>query len=163
MVLGKTLESPMDCKKSKLGNPKGNQPWIFIRRTDAEAEAPILWPSDVKSWLTGCWEKLKVKGEEGGRRWDGWIASPTQWTWIWTNSGRWWRMDKPCVLQSMGIAKSQTQLSNWTTICYSFLGSKVLSFLAGPLKRECCGGMISLAPRTILLLRECPVQLDTNI
>ena len=51
VVLEKTLESPLDCKEIKLVNPKGNQPWIFIRRTDAEAEAPILWPPDAKSWL----------------------------------------------------------------------------------------------------------------
>ena len=50
MVL-KTLESPMDCKEFQPVNPKGNQSWIFIGRTDAEAEAPILWPPDAKSWL----------------------------------------------------------------------------------------------------------------
>ena len=49
MVLEKTLESPLDCKEIKSVNPEGNQPWIFIGRTDAEAEAPILWPPDVKS------------------------------------------------------------------------------------------------------------------
>ena len=52
MILEKTLESPVDCK-IKLVNSKGNQPWIFIERTDAEAEAPIIWPPDVKSRLTG--------------------------------------------------------------------------------------------------------------
>ena len=49
MVLEKTLESPLDCKEIQLVDPKGNQPGIFTRRTDAEAEAPILWPSDVKN------------------------------------------------------------------------------------------------------------------
>ena len=53
MVLEKTLESPLDCKKIKPVNPKGNQLWIFIGRTDAEAEAPILWPPDAKSQLIG--------------------------------------------------------------------------------------------------------------
>ena len=53
MVLEKTLESPLDCKEITPVNPKGNQPWMFIGRTDAEAEAPILWPPDVKSRLTG--------------------------------------------------------------------------------------------------------------
>ena len=53
VVLGKTLESPLDSKEIKPVNPKENQPWIFIGRTDAEAEAPIFWPPDVKSWLTG--------------------------------------------------------------------------------------------------------------
>ena len=51
MVLEKILESPLDCKGIKPVNPKGNQSGIFIGRTDAEAEAPILWPHDVKSWL----------------------------------------------------------------------------------------------------------------
>ena len=51
VVLGKTLESPLDWKEIKPVNPKGNHPWIFIGRTDAEAEAPIFWPPDAKSWL----------------------------------------------------------------------------------------------------------------
>ena len=53
MVLDKTLESPLDCKEIKPVNPKGNQPCIFIGRTDAKAEVPILWPPDVKNQLTG--------------------------------------------------------------------------------------------------------------
>ena len=53
VVLEKTLECPLDCKEIKLVNPKGNQPWIFIGRTDPAAKAPILWPPDVKSWLIG--------------------------------------------------------------------------------------------------------------
>ena len=52
-MLEKTLESLLDSKEIKPVNPKGNQPWIFIRRTDTEAEAPILWPPDAKSQLTG--------------------------------------------------------------------------------------------------------------
>ena len=52
VVLKKTLESPVDCKELKPVHPKGNQPWIFIGRIDAAAEAPILWPPDAKSWLT---------------------------------------------------------------------------------------------------------------
>ena len=53
VVLEKTLESPLDCKEIQPVNPKGNQPWIFTERTDAEAVAPILWQPDAKSWLTG--------------------------------------------------------------------------------------------------------------
>ena len=56
------LESPVDCKEIKPVNPKGNQPWIFIRRTDGEAEAPVLWPPDAKSWLTG-------KDPDAGKDW----------------------------------------------------------------------------------------------
>ena len=62
MVLEKTLESPLDCKEIKPVNPKGNQPWIFIGRTDAESEAPILWPPDAKSWLI-------VKDPDAGQDW----------------------------------------------------------------------------------------------
>ena len=53
VVLEKTLESPLDCKEIQPVNPKENQSWIFFRRTDAEAEVPILWPPDVKNWLIG--------------------------------------------------------------------------------------------------------------
>ena len=52
-VILKTLESPLDCKEIQPVTPKGNQSWIFIGRTDVEAETPILWPPDVKNWLTG--------------------------------------------------------------------------------------------------------------
>ena len=61
-VLEKTLESPLDSKGIKLVNPKGNQSWIFIGRTDAEAEAPILWPPDSKNWLIG-------KDPDAGKEW----------------------------------------------------------------------------------------------
>ena len=68
MVLEKTLESPLYCKEIKPVNPKGNQPWIFIGRTDAEAEAPILWPPDAKSQFIGKdpanRKRLKTQGEE---------------------------------------------------------------------------------------------------
>ena len=66
VVLEKTLESPLDFKKIKPVNPKGNQTWIFIGRPDAETEAPILWPPDVKSWLIG--KTLMLGKIEGGRR-----------------------------------------------------------------------------------------------
>ena len=62
VVLDKTLESPLDCKETKWVNPKGNQSWIFIGRTDVEAETPILWPPDAKNWLIG-------KDPDAGRDW----------------------------------------------------------------------------------------------
>ena len=78
-------------------------------RTDAKAEAPILWSPDVKSWLIGkdpdAGKDWRQGGEGGGRGWDGWMASLTQWTWIWATSGRWWRTGKPGVLQSMGLQR----------------------------------------------------------
>ena len=64
MVLEKTLKSPLDCKQIKSVNPKGNQLWIFIGGTDADAEAPIFWPSDTKSQLIG---KDPDAGKEGRR------------------------------------------------------------------------------------------------
>ena len=115
VVLQETLESPLDSKEIKLVNPKGNQPWICIGKTDAEAEAPIRWPPDVKSWLI---RKDPSAGkdwrqEEGNSRgWDGWMASPTRWTWVWASSGRWWGTRKSGVLQSMG---SQRVRQDWAT------------------------------------------------
>ena len=64
MVLEKTLESPLDCKEIQPVLPKGDQSWMFIGRTDAEAEIPILWPPDAKSWLTG---KSLMLGKTEGR------------------------------------------------------------------------------------------------
>ena len=61
VVLEKALKSPLDCKKIKPVNLKGNQPWIFIGRTDAEAIAPVLWPPDVKSWLIGKAHNAGIK------------------------------------------------------------------------------------------------------
>ena len=85
-VLEKTPESPMDCKEIQPVSPKENQLWIFTGRSDAEA--PILWPPDVTHWKRPwCWERLKAGGEGDDRGWDGWMASPTQWTWVWANSG----------------------------------------------------------------------------
>ena len=102
VVLEKTLESPLDCKEVQPVHPKRNQSWIFIGRTDAEAETPIFLPPDAKSWRPWCWERLKVGGEGDNRGWDGWMASPTQWTWVWVNSGSWWWIGRPGMLQSMG-------------------------------------------------------------
>ena len=62
MVLEKTLESPLDCKEIQPVHPKGDQSWVFIGRTDEEAETPVLWPPDTKSWLTR-------KDPDAGRDW----------------------------------------------------------------------------------------------
>ena len=78
MVLEKTPESSLDSKEIKPVNPKGNEPWIFIGRTVAEAEAPILLPPDVNSQLIGKdphWKRLKVGGEGDERGCDDWMAS----------------------------------------------------------------------------------------
>ena len=81
-LLEKTLQSPLDWNEIKPVNPKGNQPWIFIGRTDAEDETPILWTSDAKNWL--IWKDPDAgkdwRWEEKGTTEDGWVASQTQWT-----------------------------------------------------------------------------------
>ena len=94
VVLEKTLGSPLDSKEIQPVYPKGNQSWIFIGRTDAEA-----WNSNtLATWykelthlkISWCWERLKMGGEGDDRGWDGWMASLTQWTWVWVNSKSWW-------------------------------------------------------------------------
>ena len=108
--VGKSLES-LVLQGEQPVNPKENQSWIFTGRTDAEAEAPILWPPDTKSWLIR-------KDPDSGKDWmqekeateD--MALPIQWTWVWASSRRWWRTGKPGVLQSMG---SQRVGHNWVT------------------------------------------------
>ena len=105
VVLGKTLESPLDCKEIQPVHPKGDQSWVFIGRTDVEAETPVLWPPDVKHWhlkRLWCWERLRAGGEGDDRGWDGRMASPTQWTWLWVDSGSWWWTGRPGVLWFMG-------------------------------------------------------------
>ena len=94
---------------------------MFIARTDAEADTSILWPPDVKNWLIWKdpdagkdwrWEKM---GDERG--WEGWKASPTQWTWVWASSGSWWWTGRPDVLQSMGSQRFRHDWVielNWT-------------------------------------------------
>ena len=83
----------------------------------------LLWPPDVKNWLTRpwCWERLNAGGEGADRGCDGWMASLTRWAWVWVSSGSWWWTRKPGVLQSIGSQRfghdRATEL-NWTDICY---------------------------------------------
>ena len=119
MVLEKTLESPLDSKEIKPVNPKGNQPWIFTGRTDAETETPTLWPPDVKNWLIG-------KDPDSGKDWRQGEKGMTEdemvgWHhWLYGCEFRW----APGVGDGQGslaccspwVAKSQTQLSDWTEL-----------------------------------------------
>ena len=115
VVLEKTLERPLDCQEIQPVHPKGSKSWIFIGRTDAEAETPILWLRDSKNWLIG-------KDPDAGKDWrweekgmteDEMVGSPTRWSWVWVNS---WIGDgqRGLVCCSPWGCKSQTQLSNWT-------------------------------------------------
>ena len=116
VVLEKTLESPLYSKEIKPVNPEGSQPWIFIGRTDAEAEVPIFWPPDVKSRLIG-------KDPDAGKDWGQEEKGATEdeivgWHYRlngheWANSGREWRTGNLGVLKFMG-SQSRTWLSKWT-------------------------------------------------
>ena len=113
MVLEKTLENPLDCKEIQPVHPKGDQFWIFTEGLMLKLK---LQSFGHLMWRTDSFEKtlirLKVGGEGYDRGWDGWMASLTQWTWVWVNSGSWWWTGRPSVLQSRG---SQRVRYDWAT------------------------------------------------
>ena len=120
-MLEKTLESPLDSKEIQPVHPEGDQSWMFIERTDAET--PVLWPPHAKSWLIG---KATDAGKDWGqedkgndRGWDGWMASPTRWAWVWVNSESWLWTGRPGVLQSWGCKElDTTEGLNWTVLIH---------------------------------------------
>ena len=100
------LQLQITYMKIQPVHPKGNQSWIFTGRTDAEAETPIIWPPDVKNWVTR-------KDPDAGKDWsqvekgttEDKMASPVWWTWVWSSSGNWWWTRKPGMLKSMGLQR----------------------------------------------------------
>ena len=103
--LEKTLESPLESREIKPVSSKGNQPEYslegLILKLKLRHFGHIMWRTDSleKTLMLG---KIEAKGEGGGRGWDVWMGSPTQWIWVWANSGGQWKIDEPGVLQSMG-------------------------------------------------------------
>ena len=130
VVLEKALASPLDCKEIQPVHSKGDQSWVFIARTDAKAETPILWPLHVKSWLFGKdpdagkdWgqeEKAMIEDEMAGwhHRLNG--------TWVWVSSGSWWWTGRPGMLRFMGswrVRRNWATELNWNSLFHNELSS----------------------------------------
>ena len=79
----------------------------------------LIWKTDSTEKRPRCWERLKAGREGDDRGWDGWMASPTQWTWVWVNSGSWWWTGRPGVLQTMESQKIGHDLSDWAELIHS--------------------------------------------
>ena len=130
------LEIPSDCKEIKPVNPQGNQSWIFIGKTDVEAENSntlAAWCEELTHWKRSWpWERLKVGGEGDDRGWDGWMASLTRWTWVWVTRGSWWWTGRPGVLRFMGsqrVGHDWVTELNWNTVKLLF---KVVELIYTP-------------------------------
>ena len=116
VVLEKTLESPLDCKIQPV-HPKGDQPWKgWCWNWNSNTLA--TWCKELTHWKRPwCWGRLRAGGGGDNRGWDGWMASPTQWTWVWVNSESWWWSGRPGMLWFMGLQRVghdwATELNWW--------------------------------------------------
>ena len=123
VVLEKILESPLDCKEIQPVHPKGDQSRVFIWKDwcwSRNSNTLATWCEELthlkRPW---CWERLRTGGEGNGRGWDGWMASLTQWTWVWLDSGSWWWTGRPGVRRFMGLQRVGHDWAtglNWTEL-----------------------------------------------
>ena len=108
---GEDLRMPWTARRSNQSNLKEISPWILTGRTDAEAETLILWPPNIKNWLekTLMLGKIEDRRRRGQRGWNGWMATPTWWMWVWVRFRSW--TGKPGVLQSVGLQRVSHDLA----------------------------------------------------
>ena len=117
VLLEKTLESPLNSNEIKPVSPKGKSTLNIHWKDWCWSSNPLAtWCEDLTKWKRSwCWEGLRAGGEAGDRGWDGWMASLTQWPWVWANFGRWPKDRKAGVLQSMGVQRVEHDAS--TPVC----------------------------------------------
>ena len=121
------LRVPWTAVRSNQSILKENQSCIFIGRLcwSFNSNRLATWCEELTHWkIPWWWERLKAGGEGDDRGWDGCMASPTQWTWVWASSGTWWWVGKTGMLQPMGLQKVKhdwvTELTDWDEIIYVF-------------------------------------------
>ena len=118
-MLEKTLESLLDCKEIQPVHPKGDQSWVFVHWKNWcwswNSNTLATWCEELthlkRPW---CWRRLRAGGEGADRGWDGWMASPTQWTWVWVGSRSWWWTGRPGVLRFM--ESQRVGHDNWSEL-----------------------------------------------
>ena len=118
IVVLKTLESPLDCKEIQPVHPKGDQSWCSLEGLMLKLKLQYFGHLTRRA---DSFERTLMLGKNEGRRgddggWDGWMASPTQWSWVCVNSGSWWWTGRPGVLRFMGSQSGMTKWLNWTEL-----------------------------------------------